>query len=202
MALNIAPREVAAALAAHRLAIPRSVHLSVAPATVDDPTTFEQVLRSLLAEVVTNWPDGTTWIVTPAGSRGYLQGVHYAPTMCVEFGPGEAMGDDDWAWARDRGWLNPEDVSQANTDFVSRAIWGCNPVREVHWAVDSIPHVVAHLADAAGHCLQAAWGTALDIQIFTNVDDSDEDTDTSEHVLIPADVSSVILDVVAPEPVG
>lgn len=193
---KVAPVDVAGRLAAARPSrTARSVTLDVAPNAVDDPTTLEQILHTVLVEVVTNWPDGTTWVVTPASGRGYLQGVSYPPSMLAEFGPGDRLGNDEWAWAIGHGWINPDDVPKGHTDFASRAIWGWNPVKEVSWSTDGIPDVVAQLADAADCVLDARRRSGMQVRIWARDDAFDGDRSTSKQAPVPADVSSISVDV-------
>lgn len=168
---RVRPVEVGAVLACRRPPEYRSVTLEVLRSVSGDDTRLEDMLRSVLLEVVTGWPDSTIWVAQFAA--GYLQGWHESPTMLLEFHSDVPLDHEAWEHARDQGWIDPTSVPLAGNEFESRAAWGPNPVQELRWSSEGLPAMVKVLSQAAEKYLGFTPGDELEIKIWCPLDESE-----------------------------
>ena len=185
---TVRSNEVSLALA--ELRPPKCTHLDlevVRQPESADPS-FEDLVRTVLNEVVSVWPDGTCFVVE-LGKSKYLQGRHFAPTYLIEFGP-RPSDPEVWRRAREKGWIDPNTVPRTHSDYASRSDWWENPVQELDWDSCGLPAIAALLADAATSHLDFRPGQRVTIKIFCD-DDADGDAEQNAHEAepLPADVT-------------
>lgn len=187
---RVRPVEVGAVLACRRPPEYRSVTLEVLRSASGDDTRLEDMLRSVLLEVVTGWPNSTIWVTQ--FDEGYLQGWHESPTMLLEFHRDLPLDHEAWVHARDRGWIDPTSVPMTGNEFESRAVWGPNPVQELRWSSDGLPAMVKVLDEAAQNYLGFTAGDALEIKIWRRLDEDEagepEVTEAAHELDTPIDL--------------
>lgn len=190
---TVRSNEVPAALAEMRPPKCTSLELEVLRQPASAEPHLEDLLRTIVNEVIAVWPDGTCFIVelgkAELGKSKYLQGLHYSPTFLIEFGP-RPSGPDEWRRAKEQGWIDPQTVPRTHSDYVSRDDWWENPVQELAWDSSGLPEIARRLSDAATDLLGFKPGQSLTIKIFCN-DDADGEEEQSAHAAepLPADVA-------------
>jgi hypothetical protein len=175
--------ELATTLAGCHPPLCRSITLDVRAS--EDPA-LEQALHTMLTEFVTVWPEGSTFVVNFPRDR-YVQGIHYTPSMLIEFQ--EPRSEAMWQRAYEEQWLNPKLVPKNHPEFQSQRIWLDNPVQEMLWASVGVPDIARRLAQAAHEFMRVRPGSPFTLKMWCRDDDGDDDLEEAELAPLAHDVT-------------
>lgn len=154
--------DISTYLAAHRPPAHSNVKLMVPPHEAVGSAAHAIVLRSILLEMLTAWPDGTTLVVDYGGDF-YIQALTYPPSVLTEIGPLTPSGVRD---AVRFGWIDPTTIGARHGDFESQPVWIDNPVREWTHPYDSPQTIAAFLAGSVRVVLGRDPGDGYTVHLF------------------------------------
>ncbi|MCE5288434.1 MAG: hypothetical protein LLG14_04250 [Nocardiaceae bacterium] len=176
---TIAIHELAATMAGHHPPLCRSITIDVRAS--EDPA-LEQALHTMLTEFVTVWPEGSTFLVNFPRGR-YVQGIHYTPSMVIEFQ--EPTTEAVWQRAYEQDWMNPKFVPKDHPEFASQPIWRDNPVQEMLWPSVGMPEIARRLAQAAHDFMRVRPGSPFTLKMWCRKDDGESELEDFDLAPLP-----------------
>ncbi|WP_156447942.1 hypothetical protein, partial [Smaragdicoccus niigatensis] len=143
---------------------------------------LEQAMHTMLTEFVTVWPEGSSFLVNFPRGR-YFQGIHYTPSMLIEFK--EPTTEAAWQRACEHDWMNPKFVPKDHPEFASQPIWRDNPVQEMLWPSVGVPEIARRLAQAAHDFMRVRPGSPFTLKVWCWNDDGGDEFEDHELAPLP-----------------